>query len=227
MVEKAADNGRVPVVLGGDHSVAIGTVSGMSRHFRKAQLKLGLIWIDAHADMNTPASSPSGNVHGMPLACCIGQGPRELTHIGGPAPQVEPTSVALIGLRSVDDVERFNVRGAGVHPFTMRDIDERGLPAVIREAIEVVSAGTAGFHLSFDMDAVDPREAPGVGTPVPAVSLTKAPVDGTGSIAPAEPRNGEVNQCWMKPTALFAAVFATSAWERILKLGAGRGGAAA
>src|SRR5579862_5668922 len=166
MVEKAADSGRVPVVLGGDHSVAIGTVSGMSRHFRKVQLKLGLIWIDAHADMNTPATSPSGNVHGMPLACCIGQGPRELTEIGGPAPQVEPTSVALIGLRSIDDVERFNVRGAGVHPFTMRDIDERGLRTVIQEAIEIVSAGTAGFHLSFDMDAVDPDEAPGVGTPV-------------------------------------------------------------
>jgi len=166
MVEQAADDGRVPVVLGGDHSIAIGTVSGMSRHFRKAGLKLGLISIDAHADMNTPATSPSGNVHGMPLACCIGLGPRELTTIGGSAPQVEPTSVALIGLRSVDDVERFNVRGAGVHPFTMRDIDERGLRAVIIEAIDIVTAGTAGFHLSFDMDAVDPREAPGVGTPV-------------------------------------------------------------
>ena len=166
IVEQSADDGRVPVVLGGDHSIAIGTVSGMSRHFRKAGLKLGLIWIDAHADMNTPATSPSGNVHGMPLACCIGLGPRELTTIGGSAPQVEPTSVALIGLRSVDDVERFNVRGAGVHPFTMRDIDERGLRAVIIEAIDIVTAGTAGFHLSFDMDAVDPREAPGVGTPV-------------------------------------------------------------
>src|SRR5579863_8427347 len=165
-VEKAASDGRVPLVLGGDHSVAIGTVSGMSRHFRRAQLKTGLIWIDAHADMNTPGTSPSGNVHGMPLACCIGLGLRELTHIGGSAPQVEPTSVALIGLRSVDDVERFNVRGAGVHPFTMRDIDERGLRAVISEAIDIVTAGTAGFHLSFDMDAVDPREAPGVGTPV-------------------------------------------------------------
>jgi len=166
IVEQAADKGRVPVVLGGDHSIAIGTVSGMSRHFRKAGLKLGLIWIDAHADMNTPATSPSGNVHGMPLACCIGLGPSELTQIGGSAPQVDPTSVALIGLRSVDDVERFNVRGAGVHPFTMRDIDERGLRAVILEAIDIVTAGTAGFHLSFDMDAVDPREAPGVGTPV-------------------------------------------------------------
>ncbi|HEV2201224.1 MAG TPA: arginase [Bryobacteraceae bacterium] len=165
-IEKAADHGRVPLVLGGDHSVAVGTVFGMSRHFRKAQLKTGLIWIDAHADMNTPATSPSGNVHGMPLACVIGLGPRELTHLGGYAPAVEPGSVALIGLRSVDDVERFNVRGAGVHPFTMRDIDERGMVAIVREAVEIVSAGTAGFHLSLDMDAIDPREAPGVGTPV-------------------------------------------------------------
>jgi arginase len=166
MVEQAADNGRVPLVLGGDHSIAIGTVSGMSSHFRKAGMKLGLIWIDAHADMNTPVTSPSGNVHGMPLACCIGLGPSALTQIGGSAPQVEATSVALVGLRSVDEVEGLNVRGTGVHPFTMRDIDERGLRAVISEAIEIVTAGTAGFHLSFDMDAVDPREAPGVGTPV-------------------------------------------------------------
>jgi arginase len=166
MVEKAADEGRMPLVLGGDHSVAVGTVSGMSRHFRKKQRKTGLIWIDAHADMNTPATSPSGNVHGMPLACLIGQGPRELTHLAGHIPAVEPGSVALIGLRSVDDVERYNVRGAGVHPFTMRDIDERGMVAVIKEAVEISLAGAAGFHLSLDMDAIDPREAPGVGTPV-------------------------------------------------------------
>src|ERR1700680_4624631 len=166
MVEQAADNGRVPVVLGGDHSIAIGTVSGMSRYFRKAGLKLGLIWIDAHADMNTPTTSPSGNVHGMPLACCIGLGPKELTDIFGYSPTVASENVALVGMRSVDDVESFNVRGAGIHPFTMRDLDERGLPAVIREAIDIVSAGTGGFHVSLDMDAVDPREAPGVGTPV-------------------------------------------------------------
>jgi arginase len=166
MVEKAADEGKVPLVLGGDHSVAVGTISGISRHFRNRQAPIGLIWIDAHADMNTPATSPTGNVHGMPLSCVIGLGPKELTHIGGYVPMVEPTRVALIGLRSVDDIERFNVRGAGVHPFTMRDIDERGLPNVIHEAIDIVTAGTAGFHLSFDMDAVDPREAPGVGTPV-------------------------------------------------------------
>jgi arginase len=167
MVEGAADKGQVPVVLGGDHSVAIGTVSGISRYFHKRQSSMGLIWIDAHADMNTPSTSPSGNVHGMPLSCVIGAGPKELTNIGGYAPKVQPSHVVLIGLRSVDDIERFNVRGAGVHPFTMRDIDERGLPSVIREALDIVTAGTAGFHLSFDLDAVDPREAPGVGTPVP------------------------------------------------------------
>jgi len=166
MVEQAADNGRVPLVLGGDHSIAVGTVSGMARHFRKTDRKSGLIWIDAHADMNTPATSPSGNVHGMPLACLLGMGPRELTNISGGVPAMDASKVAIIGLRSVDDVERFNVRGAGVHPFTMRDIDERGMVAVMQEALAVACADTAGFHLSLDMDALDPREAPGVGTPV-------------------------------------------------------------
>jgi arginase len=166
MVEQAADEGRVPLVLGGDHSVAMGTVAGMSRHFHKRERKLGLIWIDAHPDMNTPETTPSGNVHGMPLACLIGLGPPELSHLAGYSPAVEPGAVALIGLRSVDDLERLNVRGTGVHAFTMRDIDERGMRAVIQEAVHFVTLGTAGFHLSFDMDAVDPSEAPGVGTPV-------------------------------------------------------------
>ncbi|MGH9559337.1 MAG: arginase [Bryobacteraceae bacterium] len=166
MVEDAAGEGRVPLVLGGDHSAAIGTVSGMSNHFRKQKRKLGLIWIDAHADMNTPESSPSGNIHGMPLACLIGLGPNELTHLCGYEPKVEPGNVSIIGLRSVDDIERQNVRGTGVHPFTMRDIDERGLRSVMGEAIGYACEGTAGFHLSLDMDAVDPQEAPGVGTPV-------------------------------------------------------------
>jgi arginase len=166
MVERAAAQGQVPLVLGGDHSAAIGTVAGMSRHLAKNGQKLGLLWIDAHADMNTPESSPSGNVHGMPLACIIGQGPAELTGIGGQVPMIDPENVAIVGLRSVDDIERFNVRGAGVHPFTMRDIDERGMRLVMQQAIHAVSSGTAGFHLSFDLDAVDPAEAPGVGTPV-------------------------------------------------------------
>lgn len=166
MVERAADESKAPLVLGGDHSIAIGTIAGMSNHFRKAGQKLGLIWIDAHADMNTPESSPSGNIHGMPLACSIGNGPRELTHLGGYAPMIDAANVAIVGLRSVDAAERRNVRAAGVHAYTMRDLDERGLRSVIREAIEHASKGTAGFHLSFDMDSVDPSEAPGVGTPV-------------------------------------------------------------
>jgi arginase len=166
MVGRAADQGQVPLVLGGDHSAAIGTVAGMSRHLRKLGQKLGVLWIDAHADMNTPDSSPSGNVHGMPLACIIGQGPAELTGIACHVPMVEPQNVAIVGLRSVDDIERYNVRGAGVHPFTMRDIDERGMRTVMQQAIHAVSSGTSGFHLSFDLDAVDPAEAPGVGTPV-------------------------------------------------------------
>jgi len=166
MVERAAGQGQVPLVLGGDHSAAIGTVAGMSRHLNKLGHKLGLLWIDAHADMNTPQSSPSGNVHGMPLACIIGQGRAELTGIACHVPMVDPQHVAIVGLRSVDDIERYNVRGAGVHPFTMRDIDERGMRTVMQQAIHAVSSGTAGFHLSFDLDAVDPAEAPGVGTPV-------------------------------------------------------------
>ena len=166
LVEQAADEGRVPLVLGGDHSVAMGTVAGMSSHFRKRGEKMGLLWIDAHADMNTPESSPSGNVHGMPLACIVGLGPPDLACLGGYAPKVDPANVAIVGLRSVDEIERQNVRGAGVHAFTMRDIDERGLRSVMQEAILHASAGTAGFHLSFDMDVLDPQEAPGVGTPV-------------------------------------------------------------
>lgn len=166
MVEAAADRGQVPVVLGGDHSIGAGTVAGMARHFAKQGKKLGLLWIDAHADMNTPETSPSGNVHGMPLACVIGRGPVELAGLAGHIPMVAPENIAIVGLRSVDDLERLNVRSTGVHTFTMRDIDERGMMAVIREAIAAASAGTAGFHVSYDMDSVDPSEAPGVGTPV-------------------------------------------------------------
>ncbi len=165
-VEKAATVGKVPLVLGGDHSVAVGTMAGISRSFRKRKKQVGLIWIDAHADMNTPQSSPSGNVHGMPLACCIGVGPKELTHLFGYSPKVAPRNVALVGVRDIDHLEAAQVRESGIRAFTMRHIDERGLGAIMQEAIEIASVGTAGFHLSLDMDYVDPREAPGVGTPV-------------------------------------------------------------
>jgi len=165
-VQKAASEGKAPLVLGGDHSVAIGTVSGMSRLLRARQQSLGLIWIDAHPDMNTPRTSPSGNVHGMPLACLIGLGPRPLTHIYGPPPKVAARNVALVGIREVDQLEKPHVKNSGVRAFTMRDVDERGLRAIMEEAIQIASSGTAGFHVSLDMDSVDPREAPGVGTPV-------------------------------------------------------------
>jgi arginase len=166
-VEQALDSKKFPLVLGGDHSIAAGTVAGASAHFRKSGRGVGLIWIDAHSDMNTPESSPSGNVHGMPLACCVGLGPPELTHIGGYAPKVDPRNVVLIGIRSVDELERRNILKTGVRVFTMREIDERGMKLVMAEAILIATEGADVFHVSLDMDAVDPREAPGVGTPIP------------------------------------------------------------
>lgn len=166
MVGKALDVGATPLVLGGDHSIAVGTVAGVSRHFHNTGRKLGLLWLDAHADMNTPQSSPSGNVHGMPLACCVGVGPDPLARLFGFAPKIDPSNVALIGIRDVDLLERGVVRDTGVRAFTMRDIDERGLRAVMDDAIAIAFNGTAGFHLSLDMDFLDPEYAPGVGTPV-------------------------------------------------------------
>ncbi len=166
IVLKAIEENKMPLVLGGDHSVAMGTVAAVAGYHRTQKNKIGMIWIDAHADINTRETSPSGNVHGMPVAALVGMGPKELTHIGGFAPKLEGANIAIVGLRSVDDLERDNIRKAGVHAFTMRDIDERGLRSVMQEAIGYASSGTAGFHLSFDMDSVDPYEAPGVGTPV-------------------------------------------------------------
>jgi len=166
LVTGSLDDARIPLVLGGDHSIAIGSVAGVSHFYRQSTQKIGLLWIDAHADMNTPQSSPSGNVHGMPLACCIGVGPDPLVNLLGYGMKVNPANVALIGIRDVDELERGTVRGTGVRAFTMRDIDERGMRAVMDEAIAIASGGTAGFHLSLDMDFVDPAHAPGVGTPV-------------------------------------------------------------
>jgi len=160
------EKGQFPLVLGGDHSVGVGTVAGVSNAFRKQNKNVGVIWIDAHADMNTPEITPSGNVHGMPLASCLGRGPHELTHILGYAPKMNGRNTVLIGLRDVDERERAVVRDLDVVAFTMRDIDELGLRKIMELAIAAACDGTAGFHLSLDMDAVDPDEAPGVGTPV-------------------------------------------------------------
>ena len=166
MVYQSMQADQFPLVLGGDHSIAAGTVAGVAKYFHAKNQRLGIIWIDAHADMNTPATSPTGNIHGMPLACCIGKGPAELVNILGFSPKIDPRNVALLGIRDIDATERANVRDSGIRAFTMRDIDERGLREVMSEAIAIASDGTAGFHLSLDLDYVGPTHAPGVGTPV-------------------------------------------------------------
>jgi arginase len=166
-IYQALEAGYFPVSLGGDHSVAIGTQAGISKFYRDRGKAVGCLWIDAHADMNTPESSPSGNVHGMPFAATLGQGPEALTRVFGFAPKMQPEKCVLIGVRDLDARERRIVRDSGVHVFTMREIDEQGMRTVAEKAIALASQGTAGFVVSFDMDAVDPDEAPGVGTPAP------------------------------------------------------------
>lgn len=164
ITEGILDRGHMPLVIGGDHSIAMGSVSGVLRHFGKKQQELGLIWVDAHADINTPDTSPSGNIHGMPLATLIGRGHSILTSISDR--KLRPQNTSLIGIRNIDDEEKRILRESGIKYFTMRDIDEKGMFNVMREAIAHSTAGTAGLHVSFDIDGIDPRYAPGVSTPV-------------------------------------------------------------
>jgi arginase len=167
MVLQTLEEGITPLVLGGDHSVAAGSVSGVAEFYRRRNQKIGLLWIDAHADINTPETSPSGNVHGMPLAALLGLGPAMLSDILGWRPKVAPENAVLIGVRDVDKTEKENIRRAGIgEVYTMRDIDERGMRTVMEEALRVAGRGTAGYHVSLDMDWIDPEDAPGVGTPV-------------------------------------------------------------
>jgi arginase len=165
-VRKTLDDGFLPLVLGGDHSLAVGVGSGVAAHFRKQGKKVGYVWLDAHGDMNTPESSPSGNVHGMPLAAVMGYGTSELVDLLGFRPKVEARNTALVGVRELDAKERRLLKECGVHVFTMRDIDERGLREVMTEAIHFARDDTAAIAVSLDMDFVDPADAPGVGTPV-------------------------------------------------------------
>lgn len=168
-VQEALSHGATPVVLGGDHSVAAGTVAGVANYFRahqNPQKRIGLIWMDAHSDINTPETSPSGNIHGMPVAALLGMEPGLLRDLLNWSPKVLAENTVLIGIRDVDETERENIRRAGVTVYTMRDIDELGLRAVMEKAIPVASNGTAGYHVSLDMDWVDPEDAPGVGTAV-------------------------------------------------------------
>jgi arginase len=159
--------GLTPLVLGGDHSLAAGSASGVAEFYRRRGQRIGLIWMDAHTDINTPETSPTGNVHGMPLAALLGLGPEPLASIFGYAPKIAPENTVLIGVRDIDLPERQNLRRAGVTEiYTMRDIDERGMRAVMEEALRAAGRGTAGYHVSLDMDWIDPEDAPGVGTPV-------------------------------------------------------------
>ena len=158
--------GAMPIVLGGDHSLGAGSVAAAATHLRKDGQALGLLWIDAHADMNNPSSSESGNVHGMPLAALLGTGPAELTAFAGEVPSILATHTVLVGVRNLDEVEKTIVRAAQVHVFTMKDIDRLGIAEVMARAIAIASQGTGGFHVSYDLDVCDPMVAPGVGTPV-------------------------------------------------------------
>jgi arginase len=162
----ALEKGGIPVVLGGDHSLAAGSVAATADFLRRDSKPVGLIWVDAHGDMNTPATSGSGNVHGMPLAALLGSEPAELARIGGYAPKVAPERTVLIGIRNLDEREKLRIRESGVRVFTMKEIDRDGIAAVVEQAIAIASRDTGGLHVSFDLDVCDPSIAPGVGTPV-------------------------------------------------------------
>jgi arginase len=161
-VERACQAGETPLVIGGDHSIAMGTAAGLASH----DDRVGVLWLDAHGDFNTPGRSPSGNVHGMPLASMVGLGDPQLCEIGGIAPKVREEDVAIVGARSIDDTEGQALAKSDVSVFTMRDVDERGMREVITDAIEIASSDVDWLHVSLDMDIVDPEIAPGVGTPV-------------------------------------------------------------
>lgn len=173
--QETLQKGETPLVIGGDHSIAMGTVSGVSAHFRESQQRIGLLWFDAHGDMNLPETSPSGNIHGMPLAHLLGYGDTDLSTILDAHPAVDAKNVALIGIRDIDRVEREFIRKSGIAAFTMRDIDQLGMSEVAKRALKVVNEGTAGFHVSFDLDGCDPDVIPGSGTLVPGgVSFREA-----------------------------------------------------
>jgi arginase len=165
-VKKVLEGGELPIVLGGDHSIAIGSVAGVASFCRERGETLGLIWFDAHADMNTPETTPSGNIHGMPLAVLLGYGAPELTGIEGFSPKVEPRFCAHLGARDLDEGERALIRELGIRFFTMREVDERGMSACMDEAIAIASGASAGYHVTLDVDALDPGDAPGSGTVV-------------------------------------------------------------
>ena len=165
-VSAALDAGNFPIILGGDHSMSIGSVSGIAAHCRRHGKRLGVIWIDAHSDINTPDTSPTGNIHGMPVAALLGLGAPELARIGGDFVKLDPNTITMIGLRSVDTGEREIIHRLGIDAYTMFDIDKRGIFPIIGQTLEKMARNVDHLHISFDVDSVDPTVAPGVGTPV-------------------------------------------------------------
>ena len=160
----ALTRGDTPLVIGGDHSLAMGSIAGVSSYFEQNNNDIGLLWFDAHADLNIPDITPSGNVHGMPLAHLLGYGDNDFRHIMGPKPKIKPENVVLIGVRDIDHAEAELLKRSGIKVFSMRDIDELGMGQVSTEAIDIVTRNTAGFHVSFDVDGCDPDVIPGSGT---------------------------------------------------------------
>jgi arginase len=165
-VEKVLDNGDFPLCIGGDHSIALGTISGIATFCKKKKLKLGVIWIDAHSDMNTDETSPSGNIHGMPLAALMGLGYADLVSFQGFSPKLQPENCAILGVRSVDEAEKMNIKKLKVPIYTMNDIDKLGIHRIITKVLKQFREKVDHIHISFDLDSVDPSVAPGVGTPV-------------------------------------------------------------
>ena len=166
-IEGIMEQGEFPLVLGGDHSIAMGTISGLSSYARKHELRFGVIWVDAHADMNTRETSPSGNIHGMPFAAVLGEGVTELTTIGGDFRKVDPQNAVLIGVRNIDRAEKEIVKKTGIKYYTMADIDKYGAHRIIGKVLKEFKENVDLLHVSFDIDSVDPSVAAGVGTPSP------------------------------------------------------------
>ena len=165
-VERIVAKDHFPLVLGGDHSISVGTVSAIAGAASREGKKVGLLWVDAHGDINTPETSPSGNIHGMPVAALLGEGPDELISIGGAVPKVDPRNLAMVAIRSLDEGEKLRLKRYGIEVHTMSEVDRIGIDEVMKMALARVGDGTDRVHVSFDLDAVDPTVAPGVGTPV-------------------------------------------------------------
>jgi len=222
-VETCLLEGNFPLVLGGDHSMSIGSVAGIASYCKKNKLRLGVIWIDAHTDMNTDKTSPSGNIHGMPLAALLGLGDKSLTHFYGFAPKVKPENCVVIGARSIDPLERKNIGEIGLKVYTMADVDKLGIHRIISRVLKQFKTSVDHIHISFDVDSVDPSVAPGVGTPVPGglsyreTHLLMEAIAECGCMSSLEIT--EVNPILdhKNQTALFAAeVVASSMGQRIL-----------